>query len=61
MFSIQIKDNGKGFNTQSTSSFSYGLKNIKSRINSIDGRVDIESNQNGTLVKFEKDYSDSIV
>lgn len=61
MFSIQIKDNGKGFNTQSTSFFSYGLKNIKSRINSIDGRVDIESNQNGTLVKFEKDYSDSIV
>ncbi len=60
IFSIQIKDNGKGFNTQSTSSFSYGLKNIKSRINSIDGRVTIESNQNGTLVKFEKDYSDFI-
>lgn len=60
IFSIQIKDNGKGFNTQSTSSFSYGLKNIKSRINSISGHLNIESNQNGTLVKFEKNYSDFI-
>jgi len=58
IFSIQIKDNGKGFNTQSISSLSYGLKNIKSRMQSIKGRIDIESNQNGTLVKFEKDYSD---
>lgn len=58
IFSIQIKDNGKGFNTQNTSSFSYGLKNIKSRMQSIKGHIDIESNQNGTLVKLKKDYSD---
>lgn len=55
---LSIKDNGVGFNKASIDKNSYGLKNIKERVQQINGSIDIESTKNiGTLItiKIPKD------
>lgn len=54
LLKVSVKDNGKGFNNQTTSINTLGLKNIHSRIESLRGNVRIESDPNtGTDVQFE--------
>ena len=52
---IEIKDNGKGFNVDETlsSKKSFGLYNIIERSKAINGLATIVSNQNGTTIKIE--------
>jgi signal transduction histidine kinase len=50
---MQIKDDGKGFNTNLVTHRN-GLKNLKSRIEKWEGRIDIESAQNkGTVIEIK--------
>lgn len=53
--SIEIKDNGKGFNVEETlsSKKSFGLHNISERAKAINGVAQITSNSNGTTIKIE--------
>jgi len=51
---IQIKDNGVGFSIQSVSATGNGLKNIRRRMKSVNGKSDIFI-QNGTMVVLEVD------
>jgi len=46
---VSVKDNGKGFDSEEISFDSLGLKNIRSRIESLKGSINIQS-QNGTQV-----------
>ncbi len=55
-FSVCIADNGKGFNAQNTSRFSYGLKNIVFRMKEINAQFEIQSSAKGTQVRFGKKY-----
>lgn len=50
-----IEDDGKGFsNTPSKSGTGLGIQNIKNRISSIDGMIELDSNQNhGTIITIE--------
>ncbi|MGK0309039.1 MAG: signal transduction histidine kinase [Urechidicola sp.] len=55
---LSIRDNGVGFNKASVDKNSYGLKNIKERVQQINGSINIESTKNiGTLItiKIPKD------
>lgn len=50
---IIIEDNGAGFNINTVNETSTGLKNIRSRIEYLNGKLDINSKQkNGTVVAF---------
>ncbi len=49
---IRIHDNGIGFDLEKVSQFGNGLRNMRKRMNSIDGRFYIEKN-NGTLTTME--------
>ncbi|PJE44606.1 MAG: two-component sensor histidine kinase [Flavobacterium sp.] len=54
MFYIAVEDNGKGFNLeQMESGTGLGLKNIKSRIELLDGSYTIDSNETGTAYNIE--------
>lgn len=46
---ISVKDNGKGFDSQAIGFDNLGLKNIRSRIESLRGKIKIESND-GTAI-----------
>ncbi|MEJ2053764.1 MAG: ATP-binding protein [Calditrichaceae bacterium] len=53
ILSIQLKDNGKGFDTDQMSSGN-GLHNMKTRAEKISGQVNItSSNGNGTVIEFK--------
>jgi signal transduction histidine kinase len=49
---IEIQDNGIGFDTQKETSETYGLLNIKARINEINGSVEVFSKDKGTYYKI---------
>ena len=49
--SIQLRDNGIGFNRSNIRSFSNGLTNMESRMREIGGKLVIE-NKNGTLINL---------
>jgi ligand-binding sensor domain-containing protein len=49
---IQLRDNGKGFNTE-PSSMGYGLKNVTKRTQLIHGKIFINSDESGTKVTLE--------
>ncbi|HKJ81936.1 MAG TPA: two-component regulator propeller domain-containing protein, partial [Ignavibacteriaceae bacterium] len=52
-FSVEIKDNGKGFSIERSLGSGNGLANIKKRIKDIGGTVNIESSADkGTLIGF---------
>ncbi|WBL25744.1 tetratricopeptide repeat-containing sensor histidine kinase [Zunongwangia sp. HGR-M22] len=48
---VKIKDNGTGFVANKSSS-GIGLKNMKSRARSINGKLSIESNTDGTIIEL---------
>lgn len=53
---ISIKDDGHGFNHQQSEMAALsgnGLRNIKSRVNAINGKMSITSNTSGTLLEVE--------
>ena len=51
---LTIEDDGKGFkNPISSSKNGLGIKNIKNRIASIDGMMQIDSNADGTSITIE--------
>jgi signal transduction histidine kinase/streptogramin lyase len=50
-FSMEIRDNGKGFNQEMRSDRN-GLKNMKSRAASVNGNIEIRSSPQGTAVHF---------
>ncbi len=57
--SITVEDNGKGFDTNSVQG-GFGLKNLQSRIQALNGYVSIESAPNkGTTVYIEINIADS--
>jgi signal transduction histidine kinase/ligand-binding sensor domain-containing protein len=49
--SINLKDDGIGFDKNNTRPFSNGLSNMRSRINEIGGKIEIV-NKNGTLINL---------
>lgn len=50
---VTIEDNGKGFNMNEVAEESSGLKNIRSRIKYLNGKIDINSKRgSGTVVAF---------
>lgn len=52
-FVFQIQDNGKGFDFSKTREFGNGLKNMKKRMEEIDGRFEVSSQlHQGTKLKF---------
>lgn len=54
ILAITIEDNGRGFDEKSSSKDGLGLANIKSRLNSLNGSVNIKSdNERGTSVYIE--------
>ncbi len=54
LFLITVEDNGTGFNAQERANFSgLGLKNITSRINLLNGNLDVQSSPNGTTYNIE--------
>ncbi len=55
LFLITVEDNGIGFSSKSIENFSgLGLKNIKSRVDSLRGNIDYSSSQNrGTIFNIE--------
>lgn len=51
---LSIKDNGVGFNKASIDKDSYGLKNIKERVQQINGSINIDSTKNiGTIITIK--------
>jgi two-component system, NarL family, sensor kinase len=56
-YSINIKDNGKGFNINDTFNKGIGLKNIESRVKLINGTLNIDSSSKGTEVAIIINYS----
>lgn len=50
---IEVKDNGKGFNQEEIPMDHYGIKNIRSRINELGGRMRIESEIGRTYYNME--------
>jgi signal transduction histidine kinase len=56
--SIMVEDNGKGFSIASTDGM--GLKNIRSRINYLNGILKIDSNTSGTTTMIHLPYKKEI-
>ncbi|MBC7643223.1 MAG: sensor histidine kinase, partial [Flavobacterium sp.] len=50
---MQIQDNGNGFNYQEKKKKSYGLTNMKNRIEEINGNFDLSSNDDGTIINIK--------
>lgn len=57
---LTIEDDGIGFNPNQISN-GFGLKTVKSRIEMLKGKLDIESNRNGTSVNIEIDLDKAII
>lgn len=53
MFFITVEDNGSGFTPDSIPDTGQGLKNIRSRLKLLKGKMDIESSPEGTNVNIE--------
>jgi len=55
LFLITVEDNGIGFNTATIDTFEgQGLKNLKNRVNLLNGKIDIDSSINaGTTINIE--------
>ena len=55
LFLITVEDNGVGFNTNDFDCYSgLGLKNIKSRVELLKGKLEVVSNScNGTIFNIE--------
>ena len=53
VFFITVEDNGKGFCPDTIPTTSQGLKNIRSRIGLLQGKMDIESGAEGTNINIE--------
>lgn len=49
---ISIKDDGKGFSPPSDENCGLGLKNIKARVESMNGDISISSSKQGTLISI---------
>ena len=49
---MTIQDNGKGFDYEEKKKKSYGLSNIKNRIEELNGTFDLSSNDAGTTIKI---------
>jgi signal transduction histidine kinase len=47
---IKVSDNGKGMNTSDSSNSGNGLKNMKKRMEEIDGKFSVENNNGLTLI-----------
>jgi signal transduction histidine kinase len=55
---IMVEDNGKGFSKSSSDGM--GLKNIRSRVNYLNGILNIDSNANGTTIMIQLPYNKEI-
>lgn len=54
VLNLSIEDDGVGFDLKDSSKVGIGLQNVRSRVNLINGKVDMESSENtGTLVNIE--------
>ena len=55
LLSLTIEDDGEGFDSGGEKEFKgIGLSNVYSRVNMMNGQIDVESNENaGTLVNIE--------
>lgn len=53
MFFITLEDNGKGFSDGFSSGDGRGLKNVRDRIDFLDGDINIESTSEGTVINIE--------
>src|SRR5690606_24159869 len=52
-FFITVEDNGKGFSPDCVPNTSQGLKNIRSRVELLKGKMDIETSKEGTNINIE--------
>ncbi len=55
---IELKDNGKGFDVDNSDPSGRGLKSMKKRAAVINGKVEVESYDTGTTVKFTTNFSE---
>ena len=55
---LMVEDNGKGFSKSSTGGI--GLKNIRARVNYLNGILNIDSNTNGTTTMIQLPYKKDI-
>ncbi|NER17746.1 tetratricopeptide repeat-containing sensor histidine kinase [Spongiivirga citrea] len=53
MIQISVEDDGKGFDTEATSSGGIGLKNIQSRVDYLNATIDVDSTDKGTSYVIE--------
>nr|WP_246485155.1 sensor histidine kinase [Chitinophaga qingshengii] len=59
VFFITVEDNGKGFDTASPPSGGIGLASVRSRVELLKGRMQIDSGENGTVINIELYVTDS--
>lgn len=52
-FFITVEDNGKGFSLDLVPKTSQGLKNLRSRVALLKGKMDIETSEEGTIINIE--------
>lgn len=52
-FFITVEDNGTGFDILRTPATSQGLKNIKNRVQILNGKMEIDSSEEGTIINIE--------
>lgn len=53
VFFITVEDNGKGFSPDNIPATSRGLNNIRNRVNLLNGKIDIETSSDGTIINIE--------
>ena len=59
LITLDVSDNGIGFDVTTVNTNSYGLKNIKTRVNAMNGKIDIKSIKNqGTQIVITIPYNE---
>ena len=54
---LSVEDDGVGFKENPSEMAGHGLKNINLRVNYLQGKIQIESSENGTMITIEIPYA----
>jgi two-component system, NarL family, sensor kinase len=53
---LSVEDDGVGFKENSSEMTGHGLKNINLRVNYLNGKMNLDSSENGTMITIEIPY-----
>jgi two-component system, NarL family, sensor kinase len=53
---LSVEDNGVGFKENPAEMTGHGLKNINLRVNYLNGKMNLDSSENGTMITVEIPY-----